>query len=83
MASNRNFVIKMSNVSSNRVIAYEGTSGDVPWQLQGEYTNPTLAKRAIEKYLAEVKPESEQKVKVEEAAPIGETSGNSKRKQRV
>jgi hypothetical protein len=83
MASNRDFVIKMSNTSSNRVVAYEGTSGDVPWQLQGEYTNTTLAKNAIERYLAETKPESEQKIKVEEVAPIGETSGNSKRKQRV
>ena len=83
MASNRNFVIKMSNTSSNRVVAYEGTSGDVPWQLQGEYTTTTLAKKAIERYLAETKPESEQQVKVEEVAPIGETSGNPKRKQRV
>ena len=83
MASNIDFVIKMSNVSSNRVIAYEGTSGEVPWPLQGEFTSPALAKRALEKYLAEVKPESEQQVKVEEVAPIGETSGNSKRKQRV
>jgi hypothetical protein len=65
------------------VIAYEGTSGDVPWQLQGEYTNQVLAKKAIERYLSEVKPESEQEIKVEEVAPIGETSGNSKRKQRV
>lgn len=83
MASDRDFVIKMSNTSSNRVVAYEGTSGDVPWQLQGEYTSPTLAKKAIERYLSEVKPESEQQIKVEEVAPIGETSGNSKRKQRV
>jgi hypothetical protein len=83
MASNRDFIIKMSPSSSNRVIAYEGTSGDVPWQLQGEYTNQVLAKKAIERYLSEVKPESEQQIKVEEVAPIGETSGNSKRKQRV
>jgi len=83
MASNRDFIIKMSQTSSNRVIAYEGTSGDVPWQLQGEYTNVVLAKRALERYLAEVKPESKQEIKVEEVAPIGETSGNSKRKQRV
>jgi hypothetical protein len=83
MASNRNFVIKMSNTSSNRVVAYEGTSGDVPWQLQGEFTSPALAKRAVERYLAETKPESEQQITVEEVAPIGETSGNSKRKQRI
>jgi hypothetical protein len=83
MASNRDFVIKMSLTSSNRIIGYEGTSGEIPWQLQGEYTSPTLAKKAIERYLAEVKPESDQKIKVEEVAPIGETSGNSKRKQRV
>jgi hypothetical protein len=83
MASNRDFIIKMSQTSSNRVIAYEGTSGDVPWQLQGEYTNVVLAKRALERYLAEVKPESKQEIKVEEVAPIGETSGNSKRKQRI
>jgi hypothetical protein len=83
MASNIDFIIKMSQTSSNRVIAYEGTSGDVPWQLQGEYTNVVLAKRALERYLAEVKPESKQEIKVEEVAPIGETSGNSKRKQRI
>lgn len=83
MASNRDFVIKMAPSSSNRVIAYEGTSGDVPWQLQGEYTNPTLARKAIERYLSEVKPESEQQIKIEEPDPTGETSGNSKRKQRV
>ena len=83
MASNRDFVIKMSAVSANRVIAYEGTSGEVPWQLQGEFTSPALARRALERYLAEAKPESEQQIKVEEVAPIGETSGNSKRKQRV
>ena len=81
MASNRNFVIKMSPTSANRTIAYEGTSGDVPWQLQGEYTTETLAKKAVEKYLSEVKPESEQEIKVE--APVGEESGNTKRKQRV
>jgi hypothetical protein len=83
MASNRDFIIKMSQTSSNRVIAYEGTSGDVPWQLQGEYTNVVLAKRALEKYLSEVKPESEQKIKIEDPDTAGETSGNSKRKQRV
>jgi hypothetical protein len=81
MASNRNFVIKMSNSSSNRVVAYEGTSGDVPWQLQGEYTNEVLAKRAIENYLSEVKPDSAQEIIVK--APVGEESGNTKRKQRV
>ena len=83
MASNRNFVIKMSPTSSNRVITYEGVSGDVPVPLQGEYTNAKLARNAIERYLSEVKPESEQQIKVEEAASIGETSGNSKRKQRI
>lgn len=83
MASNRDFIIKMSPTSSNRVIAYEGTSGDVPWQLNGEYTNATFAKKAIERYLSEVRPESEQKIKIEELDPAGETSGNSKRKQRV
>jgi len=81
MSSNRNFVIKMSTTSSNKVIAYEGTSGDVPWQLQGEFTNESIAKRAIEKYLLEVKPESKQEIKVEE--PTGEQSGTTKRKQRV
>lgn len=81
MASNRNFVIKMAPNSANKVIAYEGTSGDVPWQLHGEFTNETLAKKAIEKYLTEVKPESTQEIKVE--APAGEESGNAKRKQRV
>lgn len=81
MSSNRNFVIKMSPTSANKVIAYEGTSGDVPWPLQGEFTNESLAKRAIEKYLLEVKPESKQEIKVEE--PTGEESGTTKRKQRV
>lgn len=81
MSSNRNFVIKMSSTSANKVIAYEGTSGDVPWPLQGEFTNESLAKRAIEKYLLEVKPESKQEIKVEE--PTGEESGTTKRKQRV
>lgn len=83
MASNRDFVIKMSNTSSNRVIAYEGTSGDVPWPLQGEFTSPALAKRALERYLAEVKPESKQEIKVEAPISVGEESGNAKRKQRV
>ena len=68
MASNRDFVIKMSNTSSNRVISYEGTSGEVPWPLQGEFTSPALAKRALEKYLAEVKPESKQEIKVATSA---------------
>lgn len=81
MASNRNFIIKMSATSANKVIAYEGTSGEVPWQLQGEFTNEGLAKKAIEKYLFEVKPESKQEIKVEE--PTGEESGTTKRKQRV
>ncbi len=81
MASNRNFVIKMSATSANKVVAYEGTSGEIPWQLQGEFTNEYLAKKAIETYLLEVKPESTQEIKVE--APTGEESGNSKRKQRV
>ena len=81
MASNRNFVIKMSNTSANKVIRYEGASGDVPVPLQGEYTNESLAKKAIEKYLQEVKPESAQEIIVE--APVGEESGNTKRKQRV
>lgn len=81
MASNRDFVIKMSAASANKVIGYEGTSGDVPWQLQGEFTNESLAKKAIEKYLLEVKPESKQEIKVEE--PTGERSGTTKRKQRV
>jgi hypothetical protein len=83
MASDRDFVIKMSQTSSNRVIAYEGTSGDVPWQLQGEYTNATLAKRAIERYLAEVKPESKQEIKIEESEPVGEKRGPTNRKQRI
>lgn len=53
----------------------------MPWPLQGEFTNESLAKRAIEKYLLEVKPESKQEIKVEE--PTGEESGTTKRKQRV
>ena len=81
MASNRDFVIKMSDTSANKVITYEGTSGSVPWQLQGEFTNEMLAKKAIQKYLTEVKPESQQEIKVEE--PTGEESGTTKRKQRV
>lgn len=83
MASNRDFVIKMSQTSSNRVIGYEGTSGDVPWQLQGEYTNPALARKAIERYLAEVKPDSQQEIKVEDPEPVGEKRGPTNRKQRV
>ena len=83
MASNRNFVIKMSDTSSHRIIAYEGTSGEIPWQLQGEYTSPALAQRAIERYLAETKPESKQEIKVEAPVSVGEESGNTKRKQRV
>jgi len=83
MASNRDFVIKMSNKSSNRVISYEGTSGEVPWPLQGEFTSPALAKRALEKYLAEVKPESKQEIKVEEFEPAGEKRGPANRKQRI
>lgn len=81
MASNRNFVIKMSPTSANKVIAYEGVSGDVPWALQGEFTNEGLAKKAIERYLLEVKPESKQEIKIEE--PTGEESGTTRRKQRV
>ena len=81
MASNRNFIIKMSPTSANKVIAYEGTSGDVPWPLQGEYTNEALARKAIERYLLETKPESTQEIKV--AEPTGEESGTTKRKQRV
>lgn len=83
MASERNFVIKTSPTSANKVIAYEGTSGDVPWELQGEFTTPALAKQAIDKYLATKKPESKQEVIVEETAPVGEESGTTKRKQRV
>lgn len=71
----------MANGSANKVIAYEGTSGDVPWQLQGEYTNDALAKKAIAKYLSEVKPDSTQEVKVE--VPVGEKRGPTNRKQRV
>lgn len=81
MASNRDFVIKMSPYSANKVIAYEGTSGDVPWPLQGEFTTEALARKAIECYLLENKPESKQEIKVEE--PTGEESGTTKRKQRV
>ena len=81
MASNRNFVIKMSPTSANKVIAYEGTNGDVPWPLQGEFTNEALARKAIEQYLLQIKPESKQEIKVEE--PTGEESGTTKRKQRV
>ena len=83
MASNRNFVIKMANGSANKVIAYEGTSGEIPWQLQGEYTNESFAKKAIEKYLSEVKPESTQEIKVEAPEPVGEKRGPTNRKQRV
>lgn len=83
MASNRDFVIKMAQASSNRIIGYEGTSGDVPWQLQGEYTNTALAKKAIESYLSEVKPDSQQEIKVEDPEPVGEKRGPTNRKQRV
>jgi hypothetical protein len=83
MASERNFIIKCSTTSSNKVIAYEGTNGEIPWPLQGEFTSHALAKLAINKYLAENKPNSSQKVTVEEPAFVGEESGNSKRKQRV
>jgi hypothetical protein len=83
MASERNFIIKCSQTSANKVIAYEGTNGDVPWELQGEFTTPALAKQAIERYLATRKPESKQEVIIEEPAPVGEESGTTKRKQRV
>lgn len=83
MASNRDFVIKMASNSANKVIGYEGTSGEVPWQLHGEFTNETLARKAIEKYLMEVKPESTQEIKVQEPEPVGEKRGPTNRKQRV
>lgn len=83
MASERNFIIKMSPTSANKVIAYEGTNGEIPWQLQGEYTNESIARKALENYLSEVKPESKQEIKVALPEYSGEQSGNTKRKQRV
>jgi len=82
MASNRNFIIRQSYGSANKVITYEGTSGDVPWQLQGEYTTEAKAKAAIANYLLD-KPDSTQEVIVEIPESTGEIRGNSKRKQRV
>lgn len=82
MSSDRNFVIKMANASANRVIAYEGTNGEIPVPLQGEFTTASLAKREIDKYLATCKPESTQEIIVVE--PVGEEErGNTKRKPRV
>ena len=85
MASNREFIIVQSPVSANVVIAYEGTSGAVPWDLAGEYTTRAKAEQAIAMY--KVKQASKAPVvnpePVQEETPSGEVNGNSKRKQRV
>ena len=84
MASTRNFIIQQSPFSANVVIAYEGTSGDVPWDLAGEYTTRAKAEPAIAMY--RVKKEAQAPVvnpEPLEETPSGEASGNSKRKQRV
>lgn len=83
MASERNFIIRQSFSSANKVIVYEGTSGDVPWELQGEFTTESKAKQAIEQYLLSKKPNSKQEIKVEVVEDTGEVSGPAKRKQRV
>lgn len=58
MASKREFIVKQSNTSPHHVIGYEGTNGEIPWPLQGEYTTPGSAELAIKVYQLEKSGES-------------------------
>jgi hypothetical protein len=77
MASNRPFIIVQSPLSANKIIAYEGTSGSVPWDLGGEYTTEAKARQAIEAYY--LKKEQLAPV-VNPEPPLEPLRGNSKRK---
>jgi hypothetical protein len=68
MASKRDLVVKQSSTSPHYVIAYEGTNGEIPWPLQGEYTTPGSAELAIKVYQLE---------------KSGELSGTTERKSGV
>ena len=77
MASERELIIVQSPMSANYIIAYEGTSGQIPFDLNGEYTSKHLAQKAIDFF----------KVQREAAKPVskkkdsdGEVSGNPNRK---
>lgn len=77
MASERELIIVQSPMSANYIIAYEGTSGQIPFDLNGEYTSKHLAQKAIDFF----------KMQREASKPAGkkkdsdgEVSGNSDRK---
>ena len=52
MASTRNLIVLPSIGEANYYIAYEGTSGEIPFALQGKYTTTRYAQEAINQHLA-------------------------------
>jgi hypothetical protein len=73
MASERELIIVQSPMSANYVIAYEGTSGQIPFDLLGEYTSKHLAQTAIDFFKAQREVAKPTKKKDSD----GEVSGNS------
>lgn len=77
MASERELIIVQSPMSANYVIAYEGTSGQIPFDLNGEYTSKHLAQKAIDFFKLQRETAKAQPKKKDSD---GEVSGNSDRK---
>ena len=76
MASERELIVMKAPYSTNFIVAYEGTTGQVPFDLAGEYTRESIAKEAILKF--KISREAEKQLKTVPSS--GEVSGNTKSK---
>ena len=65
MASERDLIVVQSRFSANYVVAYEGTNGQIPLSLNGEYTSKHRAQQAISEF--QLQRESAKPIKKKEA----------------